>query len=253
MTNAALPAPPTLLQRTLWFQMWENLASRWRFKFTLPRIQTVALEGVRLDVASLSGVMKNNLLLGRYEVQERLMVQRFLTRDDAVLELGGAIGFIGLYCQTRLGISRYATVEANPATVELLQRNYALNDRRPVVWNLALAGADAEVALEVGGEFWENSTVGGITTGRTVRVPGTTLAGVLRRLDFAPTALIVDIEGAEQFLDPRQIPASVTKLIIELHPRIIGTERVFRLIADLVNAGFRGVHEESGTAVFLRP
>ena len=73
-----------LRKRTLIFQMWTELRARWRFKFTLPRVRTATLEGVKLDVSSLSPLMKNNLLLGRYEVQERLLAQQSLTRDDAV-------------------------------------------------------------------------------------------------------------------------------------------------------------------------
>jgi len=250
-TTAALPRP-RLFERTLLFQLWEDFRTRWKFKFTLPRVRTVTLEGVQLDVSALSPVMKNNLLLGRYEVQERTLAQQFLTRDDTVLEVGGAIGFIGLFCQTRLGITRYTTVEANPNTVELLKRNYALNGREAVVWNLALAGQDGEVTLNIGNEFWENSLVTGASGGRSVRVPAASLASLVRRLDYAPTALIIDIEGAEQFVDFRQVPASVHKIIIELHPMFIGHARTYQIVASLVNLGFQVEREEGGTFLFLR-
>lgn len=245
-------ARSSLWQRTLLFQLWDDVRTRWKFKFTLPRVRTVTLEGVRLDVSTLSSVMKNNLLLGRYEVQERTLAQQVLTRDDAVLEVGGAIGFIGLFCQTRLGITRYTTVEANPDTVALLKQNYALNGRTPVVWNLALAAADGEVMLNIGREFWENSLVSSGPPGRSVRVPAVSLTTLVRRLDVAPTALIMDIEGAEQFVDFRQVPASVTKIIIELHAQVLGHAATYRIVADLVNLGFRVEREDGGTFLFLR-
>ena len=196
--------------------------------------------------------MKNNLLLGRYEVQERTLAQQFLTREDAVLEVGGAIGFIGLFCQSRLGITRYTTVEANPNTVALLKQNYVLNGRTPVVWNLALAAQDGEVTLNIGNEFWENSLVAGANSGRTVRVVAASLANLVRRLDYAPTALIMDIEGAEQFVDFQQVPASVKKIIIELHPDFIGHAKTYQIVTDLVNLGFQVEREEGGTFLFLR-
>lgn len=253
MTTTPITVRPNLLERTLLFQLWEDFRTRWKFKFTLPRVQSVTLAGVRLDVSTLSPWMKNNLLLGRYEVQERLLAERFLTPEDAVLEIGGAIGFIGLYCQTRLGITRYTTVEANPTTVELLKRNYALNQRTPVVWNLALAGEDGEVTLNIGNEFWENSLVAGGNSGRSVCVPAASLGSLVRRLAYAPTALIIDIEGAEQFVDFRQVPPSVQKLIIELHPGVIGHAKTYRIVSDLVTLGFRVEREEGGTFLFLRP
>lgn len=249
--TSAIPRP-SLIERTLLFQLWEDFRTRWKFKFTLPRVCTVTLEGVKLDVSTLSPLMKNNLLLGRYEVQERTLAQQFLTRDDAVLEVGGAIGFIGLFCQSRLGITRYTTVEANPNTVALLKQNYVLNGRTPVVWNLALAAQDGEVTLNIGNEFWENSLVAGANSGRTVRVVAASLANLVRRLDYAPTALIMDIEGAEQFVDFQQVPASVKKIIIELHPDFIGHAKTYQIVADLVNLGFQVEREEGGTFLFLR-
>ena len=251
-TNATIPSP-SLWQRTLLFQLWNDFRTRWRFKFSLPRVQSVTLEGVQLDVSTLSPLMKNNLLLGRYEVQERQLAQMALTRDDAVLEVGGAIGFIGLFCQTRLGITRYTTVEANPNTVTLLRRNYALNQRTPVVWNMALAAQDGEVTLNIGNEFWENSLVTGAQSGRTVRVPAASLSHLVRDLDYPPTALIMDIEGAEQFVDFHSLPASVKKIIIELHPAFIGHRKTYQIVADLVNLGFHVEREEGGTFLFLRP
>jgi FkbM family methyltransferase len=252
MTNPVTPARASLLERTLLFQFWEDLRTRWRFKFTLPRVRAVTLEGVKLDVSALSPVMKNNLLLGRYEVQERTLAEQHLTRDDTVLEVGGAIGFIGLFCQTRLGITRYTTVEANPATVEILKRNYALNGRVPVVLNLALAAEEGEVTLNIGQEFWENSLVAGANSGRTVRVPAVALEGLLRRLDYAPSVLIIDIEGAERFVDFRQVPGSVKKIIMELHPHVIGHAPTYQIIANLLNLGFRVELENGGTFLFLR-
>lgn len=249
--TSAIPRP-SLIERTLLFQLWEDFRTRWKFKFTLPRVCTVTLEGVKLDVSTLSPLMKNNLLLGRYEVQERTLAQQFLTREDAVLEVGGAIGFIGLFCQSRLGITRYTTVEANPNTVALLKQNYVLNGRTPVVWNLALAAQDGEVTLNIGNEFWENSLVAGANSGRTVRVVAASLANLVRRLDYAPTALIMDIEGAEQFVDFQQVPASVKKIIIELHPDFIGHAKTYQIVTDLVNLGFQVEREEGGTFLFLR-
>ncbi len=238
--------------RVSWRKLWEKARAHWRFKFTLPRLQTLSLEGVRLDVSSLSSLMKNNLLFGRYEVQERRLVERFLTREDAVLELGGAIGFIGLFCQIRLGITQYTTVEANPATVELLKRNYALNGLTPEVWNLALAAENGEIALNVGSEFWENSTLASPQAGRRIQVPAQTLGSMIRQLHYAPTALIIDIEGAEMMINFHEVPASVKKIIIELHPKVLGRTQTCRIVATLINLGFRLEHEEDGTYLFQR-
>ncbi len=251
--NSPTPAGrPSLLKRTLLYQLWDDFRTRWRFKFTLPKVKRLTLEGVQLEVKGLSSVMKNNLLLGRYEVQERRLAEQFLTPQDSVLEVGGAIGFIGLFCQTRLGITQYTTVEANPGTVERLRRNYEINGRTPTVWNLALAAQDGDVTLNIGNEFWENSLVAG-AGGKTVKVPGVSLSTLVGRMSYSPSAFIMDIEGAEQYVDFRQLPSSVRKIIVELHPDFIGHRATYRIVGELLNLGFHVEREEGGTFLFLRP
>lgn len=244
---------PSLWHRTLIYSLWHDFSVRWKFKYDLPKLKEVTLEGVKLDVSTLSPIMKNNLLEGRYEVQERLLASKYVKANDRVLEVGGAIGFIGLFCQTRLGITQYTTVEANPNTAELLKRNYALNGRTPVLWNVALAAADGKVTLNIGNEFWENSLVTGADSGKSVEVPALSLSTMVSRLGYEATTLIIDIEGAEQFVDFRQVPHSVKKIIIELHPCFIGFPATYKIIGELLNMGFRVEEETGGTYLFLRP
>ena len=139
--------------------LWNDFRLRWYFKFTLPAKTRALLHGVNLDISMLSPMMKNNILEGRYEYQERKLANRCLKPQDVVLELGGAIGFIGLFCRKVIGVAHHLTVEANPKTIELLKRNYRLNDMTPDVVHAAAAAADGEITLDVGGEFWENSVV----------------------------------------------------------------------------------------------
>jgi hypothetical protein len=39
---------------------------------------------------------------------------------------------------------------------------------------------------------------------------------------------------------------------MELHPAFIGHAKTYRIVADLVNLGFRVEREEAGTFLFLR-
>ena len=134
---------------------WQDFRLRWYFKFTLPAKTQATLYGVKLDISMLSPMMKNNILEGRYEFLERRIACRCLKAQDVVLELGGAIGFIGLFCRKVIGVRHHLTVEANPKTIELMKRNYRLNDMTPDVVHAAAAAADGEITLDVGGEFWK--------------------------------------------------------------------------------------------------
>jgi FkbM family methyltransferase len=244
-----------LFEKTLLHYLLEELTVRYRFKYVLPKIQEITMEGLRLDVSGLSPKIRNRLLSGAYETHEKKMCVDFLDPADSVLEIGAAIGFISLICQKKIGIKNYSCFEANPHTYQMLKRNCELNGTQPRIWNMALAHADGEVELEVGSDFWENSicyekrSEAGI---KTVRVPAGTLHTLLRLAEHKVNVLIIDIEGAEQFLDFQQIPPEVRKVIIELHPQVIGPEVTYNLIASLIALGFRVARQEQDTFVFLR-
>lgn len=250
-----MPDTKSLFEKTLVHHLIQEFKVRYRFKYVLPRIREITLEGLKLDVSGLSPKIRNRLLSGAYESHEKFMCRDFLTSSDSVLEVGGAIGFIGLYCQRHLGIKNYSCFEANPRTCDILKRNYELNGIEPRVWNMALAHADGYVDLEVGTDFWENSicfdakTKSGVTT---VRVPAGTLHTLLSLAGQKVNTLIIDIEGAEQFIDFRQIPEEISKVIIELHPKVMGQETTYNIVATLISLGFRVAREESDTFVFLR-
>jgi FkbM family methyltransferase len=245
----------TLFEKTFLHYLLQEFQLRYRFKYVLPKIHEITLDGLRLDVSSLSTKVRNRMLSGANEAHEKQMCFDFLTPQDSVIEIGGAIGFIGMICQKKLGIREYACFEANPRTYEILKRNYELNALQPRVWNMALAHADGDVDLEVGSDFWENSICydsackAGV---KTVRVPAGTLPTLLAAAGGSPNVLIVDIEGAEQFIDFDQVPECISKVIIELHPSVIGQEATYNIVASLVRLGFRVAREQENTFVFLR-
>jgi FkbM family methyltransferase len=244
-----------LFEKTLVHHLIQEFQLRYRFKYVLPKLQEITLEGLKFDVSGLSAKVRNRLLSGFYEAHEKEMCFDFLKPDDSVAEIGGAIGFIGLVCQKKIGITKYSCFEANPRTYEILKRNYELNGLRPRVWNMALAHADGFVDLEIGSDFWENSICynGENEKGvKTVRVPAGTLQTLLTIAEQTPNALIIDIEGAEQFIDLAQIPSSVSKIIIELHPKVIGQEVTYNIVANFIGLGFRVAREQDDTFVFLR-
>ena len=243
MSSLALPSSPLL-------NFWRNISSRVRFKFVLPHVRYAMLEGVKLNIALLSPMMKNIILTGRYEVQERRLAAAALTRNDVVLELGGAIGFVGLFCRKVIGVSHVTSVEANPATMDQLIANYALNGLKPHVIHAAAAGENGFIDLNIGGEFWENSITS--SSSNTVRVPARSLQSLVAAMPQSPTVLICDIEGAEQHLDFSQLPASVRQVIMELHPGMIGETATNEVIAKLRRCGFEAVKQEEDVVRFVR-
>ncbi|MDB6028808.1 MAG: hypothetical protein JWM68_5031 [Verrucomicrobiales bacterium] len=222
------------------------------FKFVLPRIERTKLEGIELDLSTLAPRLRNRILNVGYEDAEKDICRSMLTSSDTVLELGGGIGFLGLFCQLKLGITKYITVEANPATIAVLEQNYRLNNVTPLVWNCAVGPSDGEVFLNVDGDFWEHHLADASHTAGNVAVPSMTFATLLAKSDFDITALVIDIEGAEKHIDFALLPSSVRKIIIEVHRDSLGDQGMKRLFADVRKQGFRTVHCKEATFGFLR-
>lgn len=223
---------------------------RLRFRFYLPNVRRTNLAGVKLDLRGLSSMMKNVILTGRYESEERSLCSKVLGPEDVVLELGSAIGFVGLFCRKALRVKHVTGVEANPATLAMLRRNYARNRMVPNVIEAAAAAEDGVLELDVSGEFWENSIEG--DSNKTVTVPALSLPSIFAKLEESPTALICDIEGAEKYLDFKSLPESVKTIVIELHPAIIGEEEVAGILNGLKEMGFVLAETQGGTALLQR-
>ena len=230
----------------------QEFLTRWHFKFTLPAKKSTKLHGVKLDISRLSPLMKNHILQDRYEFQERRLVQLCLGKDDVILELGGAIGFIGIFCRKVIGVKSHLTVEPNPNTLAMLRRNYALNQLEPRVIEAAASSEDGHISLNIGGEFWENSIVTANDTATQITVPSMSLRSIVKQMPASPTALICDIEGAETYLDFTQLPKTVTRVIIELHPTIVGEEANQRVISQFHSLGFKEQSVEENTWLFVR-
>jgi FkbM family methyltransferase len=229
-------------------QLWMNCY----FKFILPRIERTTKDQIQLDLTELPPKIRNRILNVGYEDAEREICREMLSAEDSVLELGGGIGFLGLFCQLRLGVKRYITVEANPATLKILKKNYSLNHVTPVVWNLALGPENGSVHLNIGGDFWEHHICKGKTTPNTVVVESATLPTLLAKTGFDVTALIIDIEGAEAYIDFSILPASIKKIIIEVHRENLSEQAVKHLFTSIRDQGFHTTHCKDTTFGFAR-
>lgn len=245
-----------LWRKTLVYFLWQEFWFRYYFKFILPKLNEIEIDALRLDVSQLSPKIRHRLLKVGYEIPEKTLCRDFLSSKDSVLEIGAAIGFLGLFCQKHLGIRNYCLVEANPRTLEILRRNYALNGLVPQAFHFALGPRNGTIELNIDSDFWEHSILDQrdrIEGRKTMDVPALTLTSLLQCIPHEFNTLIIDIEGAEQFIDADQIPRPVHKLIIEFHPRLLGPERMYHLIAQLIRSGFRVAREENNTFMFVRP
>lgn len=230
------------------FRKWRDARNDAR----LERLSTMEISGIRLDVAGIDLALKKYLEHGKYEEAEIAACKQYLHSDDSVLEIGSAIGFVGLYCQKHLGIRRYTSVEANAQTIVRLRENYRLNNLIPEVRHLALGVTDGEIDFHVGPLFWADSAVANSESARVVRVPSATLQTILSSIPQPPTVLILDVEGGELALGALPLPSTLRLAIIELHPKIIGAEATCKLLTNWIRQGFALIDLKADVHVLKR-
>ncbi len=116
----------------------------------------------------------------------------------------------------------------------------------------ALAYDTETVTFQPLSDFWGNSLYhAGEQPPVTVKT--TTLANLLQERDFDNFALICDIEGQEYELISRE-PETIRKaelIVLEVHPHILGSEKVEFLLSTLKNLGF-GILSHSKNVISFR-
>lgn len=203
-------------------------------------IREIDYHGVTLHIENLPAEMRQKIVKGAYETNEIMLLPNLISTEDKVLEIGSAIGFISLYCKKVLGVKTLVTVEANPETIKHLKRNYELNDASPNLIAAALSPEDRTIDFFVSPMFWTDSLVSNSSNNKktAIKVRGVTFESLINNCGINPTAIIIDIEGAEQYITLDHIPPTVSKILIETHAKFIGIRKAYSVLENLIKRGF---------------
>jgi len=206
----------------------------------------VRLHGVWLEVGTdVTPALRRALYAERYERGEARCVRLRLAADDVVLEVGAGVGFLSTLCALRVGSARVTSLEANPALLPRIRATHAANGVAPALVHGVLAHEAGEAELFVARELVSSSLRDPGGAVQRVRVPQLAVNELLGRL--APTCLVIDIEGGEAELLPAIEWRGVRKLILELHPHVIGEAKTRELLALLEARGLREERAISST------
>jgi FkbM family methyltransferase len=195
------------------------------------------------------------LAVDDYETADLALMSHLLTPEDRFMVLGGGIG-IAAALGARLTGREVVVVEANEALHGTILRQVEINGGRAAIEGGAVV-ADAEayaggtVAFAVAQEFWYSRIGSGAGSGaRTVQVPVASFQDLCSR--HLPSAVLIDIEGAEVSVLARPVPETVRTIIVEIHTPEIGAPMTGALITGLVNQGFRVADQQGLTWAFIR-
>jgi FkbM family methyltransferase len=208
----------------------------YQYRITLRPI--VSIEGVQIRVGRhMSRRVEQAISRGGYERDELRLIGMVLSPSDVVLEVGAGLGVVSAFCAKRLGSSRVFAFEANPDLEPRIRETYVLNSVEPTLEMCAIRANAGRVTLYRTHHLFSSSLIQHNPAALPIEVPGKALSYVVEKI--RPTLLIVDVEGAEgELFDRAQLPG-VTKIMLELHERVIGKAKAQQVRGALAALGFR--------------
>jgi FkbM family methyltransferase len=209
--------------------------------FPPPLPAQLDVHGVTLQIDCLPARMQKVLIAGHYELHEIEILPQLIAASDQVLEIGAAIGLIGLFCRKIIKVKSLVSVEPNPTTLTHLRRNYDLNGLTPNVIEAALAPNDGPITFHTNDMFWADSLIANPLTkdSKSITVEGLSFASLTQRAGMEFNTLIMDVEGGEQYISGELIPGHVKKILIEIHPQFIGNRKAYGVLESLICSGFK--------------
>jgi len=200
--------------------------------------KTVTLNGVRVGTArgALPASIRKFLYRGDYEEHERDLVEKALRPGDRVLEIGCGIGLVSLVATRVCGAGNVFSYEANPMMEETIRSNYRLNGWEPNLFMKAITADGRRLRFFRQKNVLSSSLIDRDMGGEVIEVESVAINDAIAA--HRPTAVVMDAEGAEEEILPVADLSGVRVLILELHPHIIGEEKVGELVKGLEERGF---------------
>lgn len=183
----------------------------------------------------------------RYEGQEIAGALEVIRPGDRVLEMGAGIGLVGAIAAMNGTPDKVLSFEANPSLIPHINALYKLNglEDRIEVRNEVLISAPNppdSMAFHIRNSYLGSSLIDTDKRATTqVDVPTAPYDAV--HGDFAPTVLLMDIEGGElDFLRHASLDG-IRAIVIEFHPAAYGKDGMRECKSILERAGFAKVPE----------
>ncbi|PJR11332.1 FkbM family methyltransferase [Sinorhizobium meliloti] len=175
--------------------------------------------------------VRESITAGRYESKEATQVEKLLKEGDRVLEIGSGLGFISTIAARDPRTEDVLCYEADPRLISFIKSVHELNGiKKATVRNVALTTdlSQKELTFYVRKDFWGSSfakAAGEYES--TAIIPTQSFNEVVQQ--FRPTFIVCDIEGAELDLFFNASLFGVTRVLMEIHSRVLGRAGVKRL------------------------
>ncbi|PSL19756.1 FkbM family methyltransferase [Shimia abyssi] len=201
--------------------------------------------------------IEDKIAAGEYENKESEAALKRIRAGWSVLEIGAGLGFVSSVCAAQAGAENVVSVEANPKMLDPIRNNLKRNGYEDVtLLHGAVVGDDHEnetVKFRAGSLFWGGAIVeDGKSHDDMVEVPAVPMSHLL--MIYEPKFVMMDIEGAEQWLFERPWPRCVKHVVMEIHPGKYEPRVIKRIVDCMSKSGltYDPVMSSGRTLGFMR-
>lgn len=180
------------------------------------------------------------LFLNLYETFEIKALQATLESSDTVIELGTGLGVMAALSAKKVSDLHVNTYELNPELETPILELFRLNQLNPTLHLYGLGAEDKQIEFFIQNEFWISSSIHPETSKdyRTIKVHIKSFDQEVKTLNPPPNYLIVDIEGGEYELFSGSTLETIQKILVEVHPDVLGASKIDQINRMLEKKGF---------------
>jgi FkbM family methyltransferase len=180
---------------------------------------------------SVRKALRNN----EYEAAEIYLVRQLVRPGDAVLDLGSGLGLTSIAAAKASGSGRVVGYEADPVMAPLAEKNIRRNSAHVEIRNKAIAREKGDCQFHVRRSF-PASSVFPSKKSKKILIEADAFQDVVDEIQ--PEVIVCDIEGVEKDVFAGANLASVQRLVMEVHPQIIGLPGALKCVQGLAGSGF---------------
>lgn len=208
--------------------------------------------GVRLRTGpnDIPSAVRGHIFKGTYEAVEAELVQEVVAPGNRVLEVGTGIGFVSILCAKIAGEGNVTSYEANPAMGDVIRKNYAENGLQPDLRMQAVTVNGSPIQFFADANVLSSSVIDRDLPTTEITVDSEAMSDVMDKV--APDVIVMDVEGAEVDLLTSADLAGVHFMIVEVHPHVVGADRIAEMEAVLAEKGLFPVRVLHKTVLYQR-
>lgn len=190
-----------------------------------------------LDHRAVQPVVLRGFAHAQYESREATIAAHLVRDGDRVLELGAGVGYVAAMALQGKRDVVWRAVEANPDLIGVLEETRRLNALEFAIEHAAYCDFDGSVDLHLSARgFWAASIMAPEDRVGAVTVPA--ICGARALSLYAPTMLIMDIEGAEYDVLRDADLHCVERVLIEFHPDNVSDLDHTKALGQMIASGF---------------